>query len=142
MRGLHYPSPILNVAGFSNRLIWDDTLHVAFRGFAADYTASAIIDLFGRAGSTRASELLHSWSKMNQLEISLDDFSFSDDSYPSLNAKAWDIKLVCLWLAFRQHSDIAANSLPILGKLRQKLLPCMRDLSAQPRIPNTLMSSP
>ncbi|CAE7035093.1 unnamed protein product [Symbiodinium sp. CCMP2456] len=42
--------------------------------------------------------MLHSWARANGHELAMDEFSFSDD-YPSLNAKGWDIKLVCMWLA-------------------------------------------
>ena len=34
---------------FSNRLIWDDALHVAWLGFAPDFVASVLVDMFGNA---------------------------------------------------------------------------------------------
>ena len=42
-----FPSPILRLPGFSNRLIHDDALHVAWRSFGPEFVASAIVDVFG-----------------------------------------------------------------------------------------------
>ena len=99
MRSLKYPSPILQMHGFSNRLIWDDVLHVAWRGFAADFVASVLVDMFGKGGALlRAHDLAKHWAKWRGLELALDEFSLSEDAYPSLNAKGNDIKMLCLWL--------------------------------------------
>ncbi|CAE7204615.1 unnamed protein product [Symbiodinium sp. CCMP2592] len=105
MGNLDVPPPIIHVPGFSNRLIWDDSLHVAYRGFAAELCGSMVVDMFGKQGNQllRATEMLHCWAKSNGLFLSLDELSFSED-YPSLNCKGWDIKLVSMWLAFWQHA--------------------------------------
>ena len=97
-----HPSPLLRLPGFSNCLVWDDTLHVAYRGFAADFIGSALVDLFGRGTAlTRAFDLAHAWTAYCNVTLSIDEFSISDDKFPMLNAKAWDIKLLCMWLASR-----------------------------------------
>lgn len=100
MRNLQFASPIIHAPGFSNRLIWDDSLHVAYRGFAADFCGSVVAEIFGKQGNQllRATEMLHCWARAKSHPLSMEEFSFSDD-YPSLNAKGWDIKLVCMWLA-------------------------------------------
>jgi len=130
MNNLQFPSPILNVSGFSNRLIWDDSLHVAYRGFAADVCGSMVADMFGKQGAllSKAGDMLHSWARANGHELAMDEFSFSDD-YPSLNAKGWDIKLVCMWLAFWWHANMCTcrydarlnhDSDQLHGHLRQR----------------------
>ena len=105
MGNLDFPPPIIHAPGFTNRLIWDDSLHVAYRGFAAELCGSMVVEMFGKQGNQllRASEMLHCWARANSHELSLLEFSFSED-YPSLNAKGWDVKLVCMWLAFWQHA--------------------------------------
>ena len=85
---------------FSNALIWDDVLHVAYRGFAPDFLASALTDACGKGlRLTRAAECAQSWAASRGLELSMDDFSISEGPYGSLNAKAMDVKILCLWLA-------------------------------------------
>ena len=50
-----------------------------------------------------AYELLRAWAVMHDVRISMDDITFGDDGgFPTLNAKGWDIKLVCLFLAPRR----------------------------------------
>ena len=51
MKNLAVPPPIVDLPGFSNALIFDDTLHVAWRGFAADFLASSLIDMFGKGAA-------------------------------------------------------------------------------------------
>ena len=105
MGNLQFASPIIRAPGFSNRLIWDDSLHVAYRGFAADFCGSVVAEIFGKQGNLlmRGTEMLHCWARANGHALSMEEFSFSDD-YPSLNCKGWDVKLVCMWLAFWQHA--------------------------------------
>ena len=99
MRSLKYPSPLVGLENFSNRLVWDDTLHVAFRGFAPDYIASSLVDLFGKGQAlNKAFEAALSWAHWHGHPLSCDEFSLSDDKFPSLNAKAWDCKVLSLWL--------------------------------------------
>ena len=100
MRAMRHPSPLVALERFSNRLIFDDTLHVAYRGFAPNFIAAALIDVFGRGQSlTRAFVMALSWARIRGHELSLDEFALSEDKYPSLNAKGWDCKILCLWLA-------------------------------------------
>ncbi|CAE7897476.1 unnamed protein product, partial [Symbiodinium necroappetens] len=106
MQGLPFPSPLVSMPGFSNRLIWDDSLHVAYRGFAADWVGSVIVDIFGRgtAALVEAHECASWWAKSHGYTLAIDDFSF-DDGYPSILAKAWDVKLLCQWLVSRLHAS-------------------------------------
>ena len=100
MACLRHPSPALTVPGFSNCLICKDVLHVAYRGFGPDFIASALIDCFGKGKTLNdAFELASSWAAYRGVQLSIDDFWFSDDKYPSLNAKGWDIKLLSQWFA-------------------------------------------
>ena len=88
---------------FSNALIWDDVLHVAYRGFAPDFLASALTDMCGRGlRLTRAAESARAVSR--GLELSMDDFSISEGPHASLNAKAWDVKILRMWLVPCMHS--------------------------------------
>ena len=105
MRAMPFPSPVISMTGFSNRLIWDDSLHVAYRGFAADWVGSVLVDLFGRGNAlVEAAASATWWAKSHGHVLSIDEFSF-DESYPSINAKAWDVKLLCQWLAWWLHTS-------------------------------------
>ena len=105
MRAMPFPSPVISMPGFSNRLIWDDSLHVAYRGFAADWVGSVLVDLFGRGNAlVEAAASATWWAKSHGHVLSIDEFSF-DESYPSINAKAWDVKLLCQWLAWWLHTS-------------------------------------
>ena len=111
MQSIRYPSPLVSMVGFSNALIWNDTLHVAWRGFAPDFVASALAELFGRGAKLiMASELARSWAVSRGLELSTDEFSLSDDKHPSLNAKGHDVKILCLWLASQLQYDLSKRA--------------------------------
>ena len=100
MKNLAVPPPIVDLPGFSNALIFDDTLHVAWRGFAADFLASSLIDMFGKgAALQKTCDMAGHWAKARGYSLSIDEFSLSDDRFPSLNAKGYEIKLLCVWLA-------------------------------------------
>ena len=90
--------------GFSNSLIFDDTLHVAYRGFAPDFVASALICMFGRGLALQtACNMAADWARAHGHYLSIEEFSLSEDKYPSLNAKGWEVKLLCLWIAATSH---------------------------------------
>ena len=95
-----WPTPLLDVPGFSNDMIWPDTLHIAFRGFAANFTASCLHDVFAASKFDQAFCMLKSWATSQNVQLSMDEIAIGDDGgFPSLNAKAWDVKLVCMFLA-------------------------------------------
>ena len=98
---LKFPSPVLKLGPFTNRLMWDDTLHVAWRGFAPDFLGSALVDQFGRGAVLRkACEAAWLWARSHNLEIAVDEFTFAEgEKFPSVNAKGWDVKNLCVWLA-------------------------------------------
>ncbi|CAE7426316.1 unnamed protein product, partial [Symbiodinium sp. CCMP2456] len=99
MSSLQVPPPIVNMDGFTNSLIFDDTLHVAYRGFAPDFLASTLICIFGRGMALQAAcNMAGDWARARGYYLSIDEFSLSDDKFPSLNAKGWEIKLLCLWI--------------------------------------------
>ena len=98
MASLKHPSPIVQLKGFSNSLIYDDVLHVAYRGFGPEFIASALCDVFGKARLTDAFELSRTWARAHDLELSIDEFVLSEDKFPSLNAKGADIKVLSKWL--------------------------------------------
>ncbi|CAE7623014.1 unnamed protein product [Symbiodinium sp. CCMP2592] len=100
MKNLAVPPPIVDLPGFSNALIFDDTLHVAWRGFAADFLASSLINIFGKgAALQKACDMAGQWAKARGYSLSIDEFSLSEERFPSLNAKGYEIKLLCVWLA-------------------------------------------
>ena len=101
--GVPFPSPLLDMQCFSNETIWGDTLHLAYRGFAPNFVASALLDIFGKQGLDSAYDLAKLWASARKLHLSLDSFTLSDEAYPSLNAKGWDIKLLCCWLVTCLH---------------------------------------
>ncbi|CAE6957720.1 unnamed protein product [Symbiodinium sp. CCMP2592] len=39
------------------------------------------------------------WAKARGYSLSIDEFSLSEERFPSLNAKGYEIKLLCVWLA-------------------------------------------
>ena len=99
LRGGQFPTPLLDVDGFTNFLIWPDTLHIAFRGFAVNFAASCLQDFFPKNEMDKAFMLLKTWAQSHDLELAMDEISFGDDGgFPTLNAKGWDIKLVCMFL--------------------------------------------
>ena len=80
---------------------------MAWRGFAADFAASVLVDMFGKGlALQKACDMARHWATSKGHQLSLDEFSLSDDKFPSLNAKAWDVKLVCLWLVPGQHGFV------------------------------------
>ena len=99
MQSLPVPPPLVDLPGFTNALMFDDTLHVAWRGFAADFLASSLVQMFGKGAELqKACDMADHWARARGYALSIDDFSFSDDRFPSLNAKGYEIKLLCLWL--------------------------------------------
>ena len=105
MATIPFPCPLLQLNNFTNRMVWDDTLHVAYRGFAPNFVAAALGDLFGRGQAlTKACSMAHAWARLRGHELSLDELSLSDERFPSLNAKGWDVKLLCIWLVFGPSS--------------------------------------
>ena len=99
MESLRFPSPLVFVQGFTNHMIWNDTLHVAYRGFAPEFAAGVLVDIFGRGEKlTAAASLVHTWAKLHGHPLSMDLFALSDEKFPSLNAKGFDLKIICLWL--------------------------------------------
>ena len=96
-----WPTPLIDVQSFSNHLIWPDPLHVAYRGFAPNFAASCLLDFFhGSGGLDNAFDCLKSWSKARAVEISMDEINVGDDGgFPTLNAKGFDVKWVCVFLA-------------------------------------------
>ncbi|CAE7229078.1 unnamed protein product [Symbiodinium sp. CCMP2592] len=100
MNSLQVPPPLVSMDGFSNSLIYDDTLHVAYRGFGPDFVASALVCMFGRGMELqRACNMAADWARSHNYYLSIDEFSLSDDKFPALNAKGWEVKLLCLWMA-------------------------------------------
>ncbi|CAE7679498.1 unnamed protein product [Symbiodinium sp. CCMP2592] len=100
MKNLAVPPPIVDLPGFSNALIFDDTLHVAWRGFAADFLASSLINIFGKgAALQKACDMAGLRAKARGYSLSIDEFSLSEERFSSLNAKGYEIKLLCVWLA-------------------------------------------
>jgi hypothetical protein len=97
---------------FRNFMIYNDTLHVIYRGFLPEFLGSAIMELahakfwnngtlqFNLDEAFRRCKLFLQSTKLGQL--SLDDFSkISFDGefgFPSLAGKGHDAKLVALWL--------------------------------------------
>eukprot|EP00439_Symbiodinium_sp_Y106_P018446 s8499_g2.t1 len=56
--------------------------------------------MFGKGAELqKACDMADHWARARGYALSIDDFSFSDDRFPSLNAKGYEIKLLCLWLA-------------------------------------------
>ncbi|CAE7679568.1 unnamed protein product [Symbiodinium sp. CCMP2592] len=78
---------------FSNSSIYDDTLHVAYRGFGPDFVASALVCMFGRGMELqRACNMAADWVRSQNYYLSIDEFSLSDDKFPALNAKGWEVE--------------------------------------------------
>ena len=95
-----FPSPLLDVDGFTNQLVWPDTLHIAFRGFAPNFAASCLQDFFSKNKLDRAFDLLKAWATAHDVQICMDEIVMGDDGgFPTLNAKGFDIKHVCIFLA-------------------------------------------
>ena len=100
--GNHGLPSICDISGFHNKLIHYDTLHVCYRGFAPDFVASVMLDVFTAqlGGLVAAHDQCKLWAKANGEELACDDFILNaEENSASLNAKGADIKLVCLWLA-------------------------------------------
>ena len=96
---LAFPLPIIKARGFCNKLIPDDTLHVAWRGFVPEFLASASVDVLGTGDALlRPHELDKLWAKRCGLELSTVACILSEDAYLYLNAKSWDLKLLRSWL--------------------------------------------
>ena len=99
-----FPSPLLQIEGFAPQLVWPDPLHVAFRGFAANWAASCIQDMFPMNQMEKAFDMLQNWARATGAQLAMDDFTFGDDGgFPTLNCKGWDVKLVCLFLDSRSE---------------------------------------
>ncbi|CAE7722926.1 unnamed protein product [Symbiodinium necroappetens] len=110
MQSLPSPPPLVYMDGFTNALVFDDTLHVAWRGFAADFLASCLILIFGKGvGLQRACENAGLWARARGYSLSIDEFSLSDDKFPSVNAKGYEIKICCTWLAAWLQSMLSAT---------------------------------
>ncbi|CAE7652163.1 unnamed protein product, partial [Symbiodinium microadriaticum] len=110
MQSLPSPPPLVFMDGFTNALVFDDTLHVAWRGFAADFLASCLILIFGKGvGLQRACENAGLWARARGYSLSIDEFSLSDDKFPSVNAKGYEIKICCTWLAAWLQSMLSAT---------------------------------
>ena len=96
---------ICDFDGFHSKLIHFDTLHVCYRGFGPDLTASILLDLFHQNGGfTEAHTLASAWAAAQGLELSCDEFALSsDEKFAFLQAKGADIKIICLWLVLKSN---------------------------------------
>ena len=96
---------ICDFDGFHSQLIHFDTLHVCYRGFGPDLTASILLDLFHQNGGlTEAHTLASAWAAAQGLELSCDEFALSsDEKFAFLQAKGADIKIICLWLVLKSN---------------------------------------
>ena len=112
LASLDKPNRLAQSVHFRNHMIFNDTLHVVYRGYLPEFVGSAIMELakekFWSTGSLQANldaafrscKLFLESTKLGQL--SLDDFSKSsldgEEGFPSLPGKGHDAKLVALWL--------------------------------------------
>ncbi|CAE7890586.1 unnamed protein product, partial [Symbiodinium necroappetens] len=56
--------------------------------------------MFGRGLALQtACNMAADWARAHGHYLSIEEFSLSEDKYPSLNAKGWEVKLLCLWIA-------------------------------------------
>jgi hypothetical protein len=94
-------------------MIWNDTLHVIYRGFLPEFLGSALMELAAEKvwlpsrslqdNLDRAYSMCRDFLSSSGLgRLSLDDFAKSsfdnDHNFPALPGKAQDSKLIALWL--------------------------------------------
>ena len=111
------PNALCLWESFHNSLIFNDPLHVVYRGFAPSFVSSLLVLLVGKqffghgklqqqydAAYDAAAQFL----KQSGLEpLSLEEFTRAsiglDDGYPEMNAKGADIKSLIYWSAHVAH---------------------------------------
>ena len=111
---LTMPNKLALFSGFKNCMIFNDPLHVIYRGFLPEFLGSVLLDLamshyFAPSKTIQinldvAYQRCAAFLQRHGLgSLSLDDFTKEglDDEYgfASLPGKATDAKLVCHWLA-------------------------------------------
>lgn len=93
-----FVSPLMELEGFHPLLIFNDPLHVAYRGFVPDFLASAFQCLFPDADVLL--EHIRDYCRVNNWCIGLDEIAYTtENGYPSLNCKGYDAKILALFLA-------------------------------------------
>ena len=97
---------LVQMRTFHSWCVHFDVLHVAYRGFGPDYIASVLQLLFkGNCEMARGHQLAKGWAKAQGVDLACEEFNISmESSFPTLQAKGMDIKLLTLWLVTWQLS--------------------------------------
>ena len=90
-------SPLTALPTFHPRLIWDDVLHVNYRGFAPDYLGSCLLDIFGNKLDV-ALDLARLWRKSRSLKLECDELVLAEGGYATLNCKGHDARILILFM--------------------------------------------
>ena len=102
------------ILGWHPWIYFADCCHSLFLGHARDFVGSMCIVLSGVLFPGEGDDvalhelyiLARAWAKANGHRLAIDDFSLVEfqvsdrtEDYPHFRGKAWDCKILCLWLA-------------------------------------------